>query len=96
MPEFINHATGEPMNPPEDSLLGFDIEGDDPHQQWLDMPEFVQDNRQAFKRVVVNFNSQEDIEEFNRRTGLSVSVHTKGVFFPDHSGEEQVEYVDEP
>jgi len=93
----LNHATGEQIVPSGESLfIGIDIEKDDPHQQWLDMPEFVQANREAIKRVVINFESEEDIQEFNKRTGLNITFNTKGVFFPDNSKEDQFEYVDEP
>lgn len=63
-------------------------------QLWFDMPEFIQENTQAVKRVVINFEKEEDIELFNKVTGLSVTMKTKGVFFPPLEPKE-VKYVEE-
>lgn len=50
--------------------------------EWIDMPEFVQENKQAIKRVAINFESEEDMTKFNEVTGLNITMKTKGVFFP--------------
>lgn len=54
----------------------------DPDQLWFDMPEFVQESKGAIKRVTINFCTEEDIEAFNRATGLKVTMNTKGLFYP--------------
>jgi len=51
-------------------------------EEWKDMPEFVQGDKKAIKRVTINFETEEDIEKFNVVTGLKVTMKTKGVFYP--------------
>lgn len=36
---------------------------------WDDMPEFVQQNKESFHRIVVRFNSEEDVKEFGEKIG---------------------------
>ena len=50
---------------------------------WIGMPEFIQKDKEAIKQVTLNFEKAEDIELFNKTTGLSVTMETKGVFFPE-------------
>jgi len=50
--------------------------------EWKDMPDYSQGDKKAVKRVVINFETVEDMEEFNKITGLSVTMKTKGVFYP--------------
>lgn len=56
-------------------------------EHWKEMPEFVQENKQAIKRVTINFLTKEDIELFNKVTGLNITMKTKGVFFPTPSSQ---------
>jgi len=63
-------------------------------QAWFDMPEFVQENTQAIKRVMINFQKEGDIEAFNKATGLNITMHTKGAFYPLLETE-PTEYVEE-
>tara|TARA_R110000824_G_scaffold122386_1_gene279422 strand:- start:1996 stop:2247 length:252 start_codon:yes stop_codon:yes gene_type:complete len=67
---------------------------DELSQLWFDMPEFSQGNRQAIKRVVINFESETDIDLFNKATGLKVTMKTKGTFFPP-TEKTGVEYVED-
>jgi len=54
----------------------------DPKEHWKGMPSFNQGDKKAFSRVTINFETQEDMDEFNKITGLSVTKKTKGAFFP--------------
>lgn len=54
----------------------------DPEDHWFDMPEFVQGSKAAVKRVWLNFETEDDMEEFNKVTGLNITMKTKGVFYP--------------
>ena len=49
---------------------------------WVGMPEFIQEDKQAIKRVVINFQTEEDIKLFNEITGLNITMETKGIFYP--------------
>jgi len=70
------------------------LKEDNPEQEWTDMPEFIQANKEAVKRVTINFESEDDLMKFNKLTGLTITMKTKGVFFPP-SSPQRVEYVDE-
>jgi len=63
-------------------------------KEWQDMPEYVQESKAAIKRVVINFENEEDMEEFNKVTGLKVTMKTKGVFYPIKPSR-KLEYIDE-
>lgn len=64
-------------------------------EEWKGMPEFIQEDKEAIKRVTINFETEEDIEQFNKVTGLDITMKTKGVFFPKKTSR-KLEYRDEP
>jgi hypothetical protein len=51
-------------------------------KEWKDMPEYIQEDKEAIKRVFINFQTTDDIKLFNQITGLNVTMETKGLFFP--------------
>jgi len=51
-------------------------------KMWVGMPEYIQEDKSAIKRVTINFETVDDLNLFNEVTGLSVTMKTKGVFFP--------------
>lgn len=64
--------------------------------EWKEMPEFIQENREAIKRVSISFETQQDIDNFNALTGLNIGLKTKGVFFPPVERKGKRAYVYEP
>ena len=69
--------------------------GDEAEEEWVDMPEYVRGSRGAIKRVVINFESEDDMRLFNEATGLNVTMQTRfGTFFPERPSR-KLEYVDE-
>lgn len=64
--------------------------------EWLDMPEFVQDDREAIKTIAVSFETEEDMQRFSELLGVTVTMKTKGIFYPQNAGRKQQVYVDEP
>jgi hypothetical protein len=73
------------MNRRNKILKGFGIDPDDDHDwrsEWIDMPEYKQEDHSAMARVMVNFRTLADIAQFNEATGLNVTTKTKGVFYP--------------
>ena len=71
------------------------IEEHDWQKEWQGMPEFVQENKEAIKRVAINFETAEDMALFNKITGLNITMKTKGVFFPLPEKRAKKVYVDE-
>jgi hypothetical protein len=49
----------------------------DPNEEWQDMPEFVQEDQEPYRRLVVNFRNEEDIDAFAKLVGQEISRHTK-------------------
>ena len=64
-------------------------------QEWLDMPEFVQENKNSIKSVRVHFESIEDMKSFSDLIGKNITMKTKGFFFPINPPKERKMYIDE-
>lgn len=50
--------------------------------EWQDMPEFEQENKQAFRRLIINFKSQEHIDRFAELLKQQITDKTKYLWFP--------------
>ena len=50
--------------------------------EWKGMPEFNQQDKSAFRQVLVSFEKQQDIDEFCTRLGIHLGPKTKSVWFP--------------
>lgn len=64
------------------SLILDQTEADDPYEEWQNMPEFNQPDTQAFRHVVVHFNTPEDVEEFFEKIEQEDTGRTKSIWFP--------------
>lgn len=53
-----------------------------PDEEWLNMPEFNQENLQAFKRVIINFSSQEDVNLFSNLIKQKITDKTRSLWYP--------------
>ena len=51
-------------------------------EHWKGMPEFVQEKQEAFKKLIVRFNSQEDVDAFAELIGQKITPKTKSLWFP--------------
>lgn len=51
-------------------------------RHWGGMPEFVQEDQQAFKQVKVSFACQEDLDAFAKLIGQKVLFTTRSIWFP--------------
>jgi hypothetical protein len=63
--------------------------------EWKDMPEFVQDDRESIKSVVVHFETLDDLKLFSELVGKNITMKTKGFFFPVKEGSVKKVYIDE-
>jgi hypothetical protein len=64
-------------------------------QEWLDMPEYIQEDKGSIKGVMVHFETLEDMEEFSKLIGKEITMKTKGIFFPVKKVETKKVYIDE-
>lgn len=49
---------------------------------WEDMPEFVQEKNDAFRKIIVSFTSEEDAQTFGKLLGQNVTANTKSLWYP--------------
>jgi len=49
---------------------------------WEGMPEFVQDDLNAYKSIIVNFEKEEDFREFSKLIKQKMRLTTKSIWYP--------------
>ena len=62
--------------------------------EWVDMPEYVQENQREIASVTVHFLTVEAMKEFSQLIGKNITFQTKGLVFPVTKAEKKV-WVDE-
>jgi hypothetical protein len=61
----------------------FDFSGlESIESEWQGMPEYNQPNNGAFRQIVVEFDNDEDVEEFGKLIQQSLTEKTKSMWFP--------------
>lgn len=65
------------------------------YEEWKDMPEFIQEDKESIKAVMVHFETIQDMQEFSKLVGKNITMQTKGFFFPVKKKQEKKVYVDE-
>lgn len=62
----------------------FDISEKEPDwkQEWKDMPEFVQDKKEPYAKIIIRFDSEEDLQEFANLIGQKLTNKTKSIWHP--------------
>ncbi|MCK5602161.1 hypothetical protein KAR91_09835 [Candidatus Pacearchaeota archaeon] len=67
-------------------------------EEWKDMPEFIQEKKEPFSKIIIRFDSEEDLNDFAKLIGQKLTPKTKSIWHPfkSHWGAEKKEYVDEP
>jgi hypothetical protein len=51
-------------------------------QEWTNMPEYEQEDLDAYRRIFVKFDNEDDIKEFAKVTKQNISRLTKSMWFP--------------
>lgn len=65
-----------------DKLLGRQGEEFDPAKEWQGMPEFEQEDLEAWKSVKVNFANEADLVNFAALVGQTVTKNTRSIWYP--------------
>lgn len=67
-------------------------------KEWKDMPEFVQKDLEAYKTIMVNFETKEDMVAFSKLINQVIGKGTKSIWFPKVEYEKIINkrYVDAP
>jgi hypothetical protein len=62
-----------------DTLFDLDPEW---KNEWVDMPEFIQEKKEPFCQIIVRFNSLKDLEEFSKKINQPLTKKTKSIWYP--------------
>lgn len=50
--------------------------------EWDGMPEFIQEKKEPYSKIIVRFNSEEDLQEFADMIGQKLTNKTKSIWHP--------------
>lgn len=66
-------------------------------KHWVGMPEFVQEDNPAYKKIIVSFRNKEDYEEFAKLIDQNLSEKTKSIWHPklDREANSLLRWVEE-
>ena len=67
-------------------------------EEWVGMPEFIQEKQEPFSKIIVRFESEEDLREFAKLIGQNLTPKTKSIWHPHKPHRRPIKqgYVDEP
>jgi hypothetical protein len=51
-------------------------------EEWKQMPEFIQNKQEAYAKIIVRLNSEEDLEDLSKRLGQNLTRKTKSIWHP--------------
>lgn len=51
--------------------------------EWVEMPEFVQENKPPFAKIIFRFDNQEDLDAFSKLIGQKLTPKTKSAWYPE-------------
>lgn len=65
---------------------------------WVGMPEFIQEKKEPFSKIIIRFESESDLNDFSKLIGQKLTPKTKSIWHPfkSHWGAEKKVYVYEP
>ena len=66
-------------------------------QEWLEMPEFVQENRAPYRTIYIHFECEEDVKEFSKLIDQNITPNRKYYWYPEREPNSVVDkrYIDE-
>jgi hypothetical protein len=82
--DFIGKTTE--LEKPDDLTDFFDVtEADDKEwkKHWKEMPEYEQETKKPFKKLIVNFRTKEDYDSFIKLMGQAMTDRTKSIWYPE-------------
>jgi hypothetical protein len=65
--------------------------------EWVGMPEFVQEKKEDYAKIIIRFEKKEDLEDFAQLIGQKLTIKTKSIWHPfrSHWGEVKARYKNE-
>lgn len=66
-------------------------------KEWVDMPEFVQEKKKEFSKIIVRFEDEESLQEFSELIKQKLTPKTKSIWHPykPHNSNLKREWKDE-
>ena len=64
------------------NLFDFEEKEPDWKREWKDMPEFVQDKKEPYAKIIIRFDSEEDLQDFSKLIGQKLTNKTKSLWHP--------------
>lgn len=66
-------------------------------QEWLDMPEFEQEDKSPYRTLFIHFENDDDIEAFGKLIGQKITEKKKYYWYPERKKPDssQKRYIDE-
>ncbi len=66
--------------------------------EWQDMPEYICENKNSFKDIIVHFKTEQDLKDFAKLINQRITSKTKYIWFPKAEIETMMDkrYTDEP
>jgi hypothetical protein len=67
------------------------------NNEWRGMPEFVQEKKEPYSKIIVRFDSEEDLQAFAELIGQKLTNKTKSIWHPfkSHWGGAKKVWIDE-
>lgn len=61
------------------------------------MPEFVQNDARPVQKIVVNFSTPDDVQQFAKLVGYDLTPKSRSIWFPyrERVNRKAIEYVDD-
>ena len=63
-------------------LNGQEIQ-EDYEKEWLEMPEFNNEEKSAYQRLIILFKTKEDVEKFKTIIQQNFTEKTKSIWYPE-------------
>jgi len=64
------------------NLFGFEPPKKSHDDEWQDMPEFVQEKKDCYAKIIFRFESEDDLQSFAELIGQKLTKKTKSAWFP--------------
>jgi len=59
-----------------------DIKEEKWREEWQGMPEFIQEDQESFKSIIVHFENQEDMDNFAKLAEQRITLKTQSIWYP--------------
>jgi len=75
------------------SLFGDDFNDKIWETEYKGMPEFIQEDKEPIQKIIISFETQEDVEDFGKLVGQNITTDTKSLWFPKQNNEAPKNFV---